>query len=458
MDVGATAATATSNVALDTPGLLRTRDGYVSFATTGTATTRLHYFYADPNPYLIADQATQMQAYNSAGTHVATVACTGLHAFVTYGTASANPAVYTIGRSDSSMRKFNGAAWSAVGGTAPTTGRGLAVTGASNRLVVAGSNGGDRVWFSDPGAPETYGANNFVDLDPGNGEFITGACSWANDVYVFKQSAFYVFYGESIDSDGQPIFNYRKVQGVGAVQSYGPLCPTPQGLYFLADDGVYLTTGGPPVKVSQALDQLFGAGRSNALQTSLNVNLSWYRGQLFVVLGLITGDPRVFVWYRATNSWAEWDLMDGKTGGMFAANPHNTGVFFCNGTDNAIYLMSQAATTDNGSAISWSYKSGRYEVAERNRTAVIRQEQLTGTGTVNLLLETNLYNAAGGIYSGMSAATPIAYTLGTSDSATDTQMDGAMGRWFQFTLSGTGPATVSELTHEIGNVMPAGVY
>lgn len=446
MDVGALAATAMSNVALDTPGLLRTRDGYHQTATTTTAANNLYLHYAEPTAYLISDSATKLEAFTFAGTAIASVACTGLHAITTYGSPGA-PVAYAIGRNDSTLRKFNGTAWSTVGGTAPTTGAGIAVMTASNRLVIAG---GDRVSFSDAGAPETYGVNNWVDLTPGDGEFIAGACSWQGLVFVWKQSKFFVFYSTSVDADGLPIFNYRTVEGTGLTpEAFRSVLSTPQGVYYISSSGIHLTQGGASTLVSQALSPLFGGGRSSAMQLGTAVNLAWHRGRLFVVLKPLSGDARVFVYYSTANAWAEWDLFDGKGSGAFCGSSHSDAVFFVNGSDSAIYDCSPALTTDNGTAITWSYTSGRYPLSDPGRVAITQESSVIGSGTVSLRNTTDLYGADG-------SATSM--TLGVSPATAEGwhQVDNE-GLWFSHTLSGTGPAAVSQLTHHISFIRPPGV-
>jgi hypothetical protein len=57
-----------------------------------------------------------------------------------------------------------------------------------------------------------------VDLTPNDGEVITEWRVGAATLFVFKQTKFFVFYGNSTDGSGNPVFNYRSVDlGVGAV-------------------------------------------------------------------------------------------------------------------------------------------------------------------------------------------------------------------------------------------------
>jgi hypothetical protein len=126
----------------------------------------------------------------------------------------------------------------------------LAVQPSDNRLVAAytSADPASRVKFSDPGDAETWGANNYVDLTPNDGEVITGMVAWRDQLFVFKQNQFFVFYGNSTDGSGNPVFNYRTVDtGVGAVNGRFSTCvAAPDGVYFMSARGVYRTTGGSP--------------------------------------------------------------------------------------------------------------------------------------------------------------------------------------------------------------------
>ena len=79
-------------------------------------------------------------------------------------------------------------------------------------------------------------------------------------LFIFKNSTLFVFYGESIDSEGNPIFNYRSVKLPAEARcraftsgcSNGPATVGPDAVYYLSRDGVWATTGDVPFKVTDA--------------------------------------------------------------------------------------------------------------------------------------------------------------------------------------------------------------
>lgn len=214
--------------------------------------------------------------------------------FAHFGTPSAS---YTYGRANVSTAKvvrFDGAAF-----TEPLAKVGVAegehVSGeknkampkaalyaswpaGGNRLVAAntaatGGPGGlassnSHVWFSIAGEGEEWEETAFVFLSPGDGEEITALCTWNGQVFVFKETKFFVFYSVTLDEENKPEFNFKEVSlGEGsrmkrassllqAETSDSIATGSPTGVYFCTTDGIYVTSGGPASKISQALKPL----------------------------------------------------------------------------------------------------------------------------------------------------------------------------------------------------------
>lgn len=150
---------------------------------------------------------------------------------------------------------------------------------AGNVLVVAntGTEGGpnkaasstSHVWISRPGSAEEWEERSYIQLSPGDGEEIQGLAVFGGQVLVFKETKFFVIYGVSaIEETGQPEYHFREVSlGEGSrmkvssasllKESSDQICvASPTGVYFCTTDGIYVTTGGVPSKISQALKPL----------------------------------------------------------------------------------------------------------------------------------------------------------------------------------------------------------
>lgn len=115
----------------------------------------------------------------------------------------------------------------------------------------------DHVWFSEPGDPTRFRSDGFVVVGAGDGERVRAAVAWGEYLIVFKETKFFVFYGVSSSARGVPIFNYRPVTSGVGVQFADCASSGPDGVYFLAADGIYKTSGGAPSLVSGRVGRLW---------------------------------------------------------------------------------------------------------------------------------------------------------------------------------------------------------
>jgi hypothetical protein len=458
-ELGMAGATDLSNVAFDQPGRFRCRDGYELFASPTTAPQRVLPFTSQTSPtfsHLVTSSATKLEVFSSlTGAAITAGAVTpgfGPHAMTVYGKPGL-VAVYATQQQDvGGIRKWNGTAWSVVAGSPA----GQAIGVWETRLVVGGETTGSesRVSFSNAGNAEVFGANDWVDINPNDGDYITSIQTYQDKLFVFKNRRFAVFYGVSIDSTGNPIFNYREFPGIGATQGAGNSLSTSQGVYFLAGDGLYLTTGGTPVRVDGPISPLFRGSFSPVGSTA--TQLAWNNNQLMVGLtGNSFGTSQdVYVHYNQTDNWSKWSTHVSKTGGQFTPLG-TTAWFFVNGSDNAVYKMLPSDTTDNGTGIAWNYTTGYSDAGGYFRARIISSGErkqhfktdVLGSGTVThqvLTLNGRPNDVAdpGG-----------AMTLGTAPAvARAERRRGARGTHFAHKLSGTGPAVVSGMTYWLANV------
>lgn len=184
---------------------------------------------------------------------------------------------------------------------------------------------GEHVWFSEPGAPITFRTDAFVVVGAGDGEPVTAVASWRENIIVFKANKFFVFYGVSSSARGVPIFNYRVVDtGVGCVSAQA-VAAGPDGLYFVAEDGIYLTRGDSPQKISGRVDGIFSGDApavsivkpftTGRIPMRDRVFLSYAQDRL--VMGFLGGPlvsvtEQFLVWDRRHDFWSVWQ---GSSGG-----------------------------------------------------------------------------------------------------------------------------------------------
>lgn len=121
-----------------------------------------------------------------------------------------------------------------------------------NRLWIANTNGTtDRVWRSDPGDIETWGALNYYSV----GYDVTGIQPFQNTLAIHTE------YGiHTLTATGNSTIPFQQQQRTQRGTVAGRTIVTIPGerQIFLRDDGIYQWTGGPAVeKISFALDDRY---------------------------------------------------------------------------------------------------------------------------------------------------------------------------------------------------------
>lgn len=275
-------------------GKIRPRDGFQKLKAAEATGPYKALFAHSPLRLLatkrVSSSSVKLVAIDKEGTEkvettwpeTAATAC-----FAHFGTPSAS---YTYGRANLTTAKvvrFDGTTFteptcSVDGTTGKEMPRGKFMVGwptGGDRLITAntGPTGGpggvassnSHVWISEAeGKAEAYESTAYLQLNPGDGEEITGLEVYGGQVFIFKETKFFVIYGISISEEGRPTFNYREVSlGEGsrmrrpvvtalAESSDTLTCSTEDGIYFCTSGGVWVTTGGAPSKISQALRPL----------------------------------------------------------------------------------------------------------------------------------------------------------------------------------------------------------
>lgn len=360
-----------------------------------------------------------------------------------------------VSNGSASWRRWDGAAW-----TSPTMPQGtiLGLSPTDNRLVVGNIGSpldASRVMFSDPGVPETFAANNYVSLTPGDGEQIMGMAIFANQLFVFKRSKYFVFFGNSshFAADGTEVddFNYRTfANGVG-MAGWNCVDAGPDGVYFLDRSGIYKTTGGPPVKVSEALDPFFAQQPGmlfsrSVFQPSLeqSMNVGWAKERLFVTVGQQTaGLPTLhtFVWDPKLDAWSLWTAPGGSSNYFFTAAAETRAVSGVDGRrdvllgsqDGRIYRLDPTVSTDNGASFTTRYRSGYSDFGNPAREKTIRETELVGTGSPSIAWSRE--------YGSLSS--PQSVSLGSSRRGLDRSAH--VGELLSYQLSGTAPWSVQRV-------------
>lgn len=469
-DVGADNAIDLLDVDWDSSlGMLRTRDGAAAFSP-GDAASSYDVLFGHSLTRLLARRGSTLYAVNAEGNEIAgkTAAVNEKHlAFAKLGTPSAT---YTyIADQENTLKRYDGTDFTSptctVGeakGVAMPKGRFLAVwPDGGNRLVVAGTtaaggpNGaissGSHVWFSMPGNAEEYEGTAYVQLNPGDGEEITGCVAFGGMILVFKETRCFIFYGISADNDGKPVFNFRSVELGTRMRTPGAkrgenVVAGNDSVYFVADHGVYATTGAEPSLLSNELEPL---ARSQALIGPIVTTLGerrWvnavgiaYMGEAIYV-GLESGgvvdrllkfDLRKQAWTiisAALNCFVAWNEQTNTRARIF---------FSGTGAGNRrVYYYTPVTDVDASAAdLDPRWQSGFYELESADEKSLVHTK-VWGTGEVTIKVAED-YGAVG---------TGTKYKLGTAPAIAQQQKQkGQTATLFSHQISGAAPWSIHRL-------------
>lgn len=443
-ETGAASAVDTLNADLDQRGRVRGRDG--STALTSAATNRqsaMAYFSGGGVEQIVALESSTLTPYSlstgSATTTQAVVVPPTNNGFARFGDPT-NSLLYVAA---ATLYKWTGSAWSTV--TCPITPSLAAVTANDNRLAVSD---GDKIHFSDAGAPETFGANNFVRLWPGDGEGIRALVRWRDYLFAFKGTKFAVFIGTSTDNAGNPIFNYRGVDAGRGVYAQGQAVAGEEGVYFADATGIYVTTGDKPTYISQPIEPWLRAGTFGSLPsfTLSSAQLVYQDRRLYVIYPNTTSSTTL-VFDPALGAWMVWQ-MGAVTACAVPATSQYRALYFGEYTSKKIAKLDSTVFTDQGSSRSWSHTSALYDQGYPGQVKVSLESRLWGYGSVSLQVAND--------YAAFDTGSTL--TLGTAPAVADAwQQIDREGTLWQHKVSGSGQSGVSRLAHYLSFVKPPGV-
>jgi hypothetical protein len=388
--------------------------------------------------------------------------------FARLGTPSASYSY--IADQGNTLKRYDGTDFSSptatvdgVAGKAMPKGHHLATwADEGNRLVIAGTeaNGGpngaissgSHVWFASPGDAESYESTAFVQVRPGDGESIIACCAWGGQVFVFKETHLFVFYGVSLDNEGKPIFNFRTVDlGTRILPPSSKCAPQvvagAEGVYFVANDGLYMTTGNEPSLLSEALDPLASSATLIGPAATTFGERRWTQARgitfageaVYVGLGETAGivdrllkfdlrGLRWTVWSASLHSMIAWNA---------ETSTHRQRLFFSAASEahKGVFFYTPAKNADVTAEMSPRWQSGFYDLESADEKTMVGTK-MWGTGEVTLKVAED-YKALGD---------GTAYKLGAAPAIAQVQKQkGQAATLFSHQLSGAAPWSVQRL-------------
>jgi hypothetical protein len=465
---GAGGAVDVLNVDFDRPGRIRTRDGTENWDDAAAATDYRALFAINyGNRGVLSHRNTgtsrsvDFASFGTATTqytYMASARSGGSGTFEAW-TTDGGTATDSIAAA-AQIQRWDGSAFSNPVGLAAVDPKLLAVKAPDNRLVGANTaTNPSRVMFSGAGTAETFGANDYVDVTPGDGEQVFGLVVWREQLFAFKQTKFFVFGNTTVGAAGTPVFNYRPVDtGIGCDYYFAAVAGD-DGVYFAHRTGIYRTTGGPPERVSAPLDPLFRAGGDldtdifGTINVSVN-HLTYVDGRVLVGIEHnpntpADNDPLVpqftLVYNTRTRAWSMWDITATCYTGVVIAGPEEPTLLFAPVGGLRIRQHTQGLTTDAGAAMEARYRTAPYEITKPGTTAFTRWTRLWGSGAPTVGVMTDYAS---------TDSRAAAVTLGTAPAvAHGYHQQSYEGQLFAHSISSSSGAwVVNRVQHDIAAV------
>jgi hypothetical protein len=286
--------------------------------------------------------------------------------------------------------------WTSSGGLSTVSGSPSAwiVQEFGQRLWAAGGSGSQasRLWWSNSFPnQETWSATAWTDLQPGDGDTITGLGRLFNALVAFKKRSIYMVFGEPPDnpavgdSGTMTVHSFEDQAGCVAPRS---VASSTNLVVYLGRQGIYGFDGRMVTELSEPIRPLFATLDQNAIANAVGY---WIEPFHYVVSVTSSGsnlpDLVISMRLRPDRSFTVWTGLNASSFALFDFSNVRTPVF---GTLGNVARMD--ANTDNGKPIAWSYATGVIPTgvptyASRVRRGWLWAKPVAGSVAVELLAD-----------------------------------------------------------------------
>jgi hypothetical protein len=429
------------NVQFYERGAIRQRDGYQDL-TQASLTNRVDslspYYNVSGAKHLIAGCGGRLETLDALGNIIAsrTGLSGGPYSFARFGDPT-HEYLYAANGIDT-LQRWDGASWASgdvlamvngVPGVAMPRAGSICVTAsvagsssgtnASNRLIAtafgtlttAGPGGAvsnpSRVYFSNPGRPDLWETDglaitpiptegpllrgrNYVDLTPGDGEQILAAVTWRELVFIWKETKFFVLWGEGQGADATPTFQVREVVNNIGLASRHAIAIGRDGVYFANRRGVYRTSGGDPQLISDVITPLwtqdpdiyFQSSPINMAQVGL-IRALWHNERFYLAVptGASSYCDRVLVYDTQHQSWTLYDMPASALASFRSGDAPALHLGYSTGP-NRVGRSVIGLPTDRGLPMTSRWRSGWTDYGGQQTT--VRETKLWGSGAITV--------------------------------------------------------------------------
>lgn len=342
-------------------------------------------FYYSNGTYreLIAVSGTGIYKYVPSSTSFSSIN-TGLTAGLRTRAETFHDLFITANGTDN-IQKYNGTTSAVLGGSPPVC---KYIKLHKNYLFLAGnSTYPSRLYWCDLDTPETWDSLSFVDVNPNDGDIITGLDVSFDSLLITKEYNTYLLYGDTPDyTEGLTLWRIKKANSDTGSVNQGSIAITGQGLIFLSRNGGVQVLGGTTTDSDLNFDSL----RSSMLSGDITTTVSGLNESRIAQAEAVSWDSKYIlsvpnsssttnnlnlVYDYYAGSWTLWDI---------PANCwciyRSSGVdylYFGSCTDGYVYRITKNTFNDNGTAISAYYKTKDLNQGSPSNDKVFRRYYVT---------------------------------------------------------------------------------
>lgn len=209
---------------------------------------------------------------------------------------------------------------------------------------------------------------DYVDINPGDGEGMTGLKRYSLELLCFKPNYIYRFRTTGVDPD--PLIKIGTRSNESVVEGK-------RGLYFHHDTGFYRYTGGYPEEISRSISDIQGAIPYSKFSKIEGWNdadhIYWSVGNLSIPETTQTVVIKNAV-LRYTESSDVWTIYS-HASDVRAGISYNNGTSLSRlvGLDNGVVATQNSGTTDLGEPIKFRMRTKWFDFGSVSETKVIQQ-------------------------------------------------------------------------------------
>lgn len=197
---------------------------------------------------------------------------------------------------------------------------------------------------------------DYVDINPGDGEKITGLKRYSLELLIFKPNYIYRFRTAGLDPD--PLIKI-------GTRSHESIVEGKKGMYFYHDTGFYRYAGGYPIEISRPISDFVEAipftQRDDIISWKDSDHIYWSLGNLTIqeTKGASTWKNVVVRYTESSDVWTVYSyLCDVRAATQYVtANSISTVI----GLDNGVVATQNSGTTDLGEPIKYRVVTKWYD-------------------------------------------------------------------------------------------------